>query len=282
MPVYEESYRSWEGILKQHPRTWWIIARTGIRLLWKKSMIIFLIFAYIPFFVRAVQIYIVTQLELKVQLDQAMKPFKINPEFFFQFIWAQMFFLVLVLIFSGAGIIANDKKFKALSIYFSKPVGLWDYLFGKWLILFFYGSLVTMIPAIILFLTRVFLSKDSAFFNNYFWIPLSIISVVILITGVLGMLILALSAACRGTRSAAIFFFTIYIVPDILGQIITKIPEIKLVSLSADFKQTGSLLFGIKLPYTFPFWLSILVLAVAAALSILTIRLKVKPTEVVK
>ncbi len=282
MPVYEESYRSWEGILKQHPRTWWIIARTGIRLLWKKSMIIFLIFAYIPFFVRAVQIYIVTQLELKVQLDQAMKAFKINPEFFFQFIWAQMFFLVLILIFSGAGIIANDKKFKALSIYFSKPVGLWDYLFGKWLILFFYGSLVTMIPAIILFLTRVFLSKDSAFLNNYFWIPLSIISVVILITGVLGMLILALSAACRGTRSAAIFFFTIYIVPDILGQIITKIPEIKLVSLSADFKQTGSLLFGIKLPYTFPFWLSILVLAVAAALSILTIRLKVKPTEVVK
>ena len=61
MPVYEETYRGWAGTLTPRPRTWWIIARTGVRLQWRKGMIFLLLISILPFVVRAFQIYASTR-----------------------------------------------------------------------------------------------------------------------------------------------------------------------------------------------------------------------------
>src|SRR4030042_2157354 len=130
-----------------------------------------------------------------------------DPEFFFEFLKGQGFFLLLIMILSGSGLIANDRKFRALPIYFSKPVGFWDYVTGKWLIAAFYGSLVTLVPGLILFLMKALLSRDSTFIKTYFWMPFSIMGIVLVVLVVLGGLMLCLSAASRGSRPAGIVFF---------------------------------------------------------------------------
>ena len=116
MPIYEEIYRSWTGQLELKPRTWWIIARTSIKLLWKKWMILLILLASIPFVVRAVQVYLVTRFADQGPLAQAAQGFQINPRFFSEFLLGQSFFLILALILAGAGLIANDRKFKALPL----------------------------------------------------------------------------------------------------------------------------------------------------------------------
>ena len=282
MPIYEETYGAWQGQLEERPRTWWVIARTGVRLLWKKGMILLILLSSIPFFVRAVQIYLMTRFGDQIRIDEVMDRFRINPQFFYDFLQGQNFFLILILILAGAGLIANDRKFKALPLYFSKPVSFWDYIIGKSLVIGFYGSLVTLAPSLLLFLIRVFLAKDTAFLNEYFWIPISILAFVILWLLVLTGTVLALSAVSKGSRSAAILFFALWAFPEALREILSRIPSVGLFSLFADLRQVSTVFFGVNRPFAFPLWQAILVLMGVLGLCYGALRLKVRPTEVVR
>lgn len=279
MPIYEETYRSWDGRLEERPRTWWLIARTGVRLLWKKSMFFLLFVSYIPFFVRAVQIFLVTQMSDQIHIDGL----QVDPKFFMDFLkgWPH-FFLLVFLILAGAGLIANDKKFKAFSIYFSKPVGFWDYVGGKWLVLAFYGSLVTLAPALLLFLMRVLLAQDTVFLNTYFWIPPALFGFVLLELLVLGGTVLAVSSAAKGSRSAAIFFFVLIMFPEAFRQFLYRIPEVGLFSMNADLRQAATFVFGLEPSHEFSVLFAWVALVLVAALSVVVLKKKVRPTEVVR
>ncbi len=282
MPVYDESYRSWEGQLISRPRTFLVIAKTGVRRLWKKGMILFILLAYLPFLVRAVQIFITTRLGDSSELVQAVKQLQVNPEYFFNFFKGQMFFLFLIIIFAGAGLIANDRRFNALTIYFSKPVSFWDYLTGKWLVVGFYGMLVSVVPGLLLFLLRVLLGQDMAFFNQYYWIPLAFIGSSLIAIITLGSLVLTLSALSKSMRTAAIFFIVVIWLPDLFRMILSKIPEVGLICLNRDIYQVGSQLFGIKAPYAFSIWTAAIVLVIVNIGFLMILKWRIRPTEVVK
>ena len=282
MPIYEQTYKPWEGVLEPRPRTWRVIARTGIQLLMRKGMMVFLLFAYFPFFFRAVQIYVIARFGDKLEIVQKFKGLKIDANFYSDFLNGQMFFVVLIFVFAGAGMIANDKRFKALSLYFSKPVGFWDYVAGKFLVLGFFVSLITLVPGLLLFLMRVVLAKDSVYIQDYFWIPFSLFAYTVVELLLFGSVILVLSASSKGTRSAAVFFFTLIMFPDLIRIILSKIPAVGLISMTANIKQMGSVFFGIDRPYGFtPIW-AFLVMAAVIALCVLLLKQRVKPTEVVR
>jgi len=283
MPIYEETYQSWQGTTLSRPNTWWIIGKTGIRLLWKKQILFFLFAAYIPFLVKAVQIYIVTRMGAKgALLTQAAPSFKTDPKFFLDFMEGQMLFIILILIFAGTGLIAKDKKYKAFSIYFAKPLNFWDYLGGKLLIIGFYCSLITLVPGLLLFLTKILFSPDAVFFNTYYWIPLAMIGCMLLIILSMGGLALAFSAAASSFRSAGIIFFGILTFPELVRKIFPGIKALVNLSLQANLKQINSLLFNIDKPFNTEIWLSILILAVTMLFSYILLKSKIKPVEVVK
>ncbi|MFO7890507.1 MAG: ABC transporter permease subunit [bacterium] len=285
MPIYKETYRNWYGRLKENPLTWWVIGKTGIRLVMRKSkalMILLFIASSIPFFVKAVQIYLVSRVGESSQIMQGLGGLKINTDFFAGFLQGQMFFAILVIILTGAGLIAQERKYKALSVYFSKPVTFWDYVGGKFLVISFYGSLVTLLPGLILFFIKALLSNDLTFLKTYYWIPLSMLAYVIVIITALGGLILALSSAAKGTGSAAVVFIVILMFPDILSKILSRIPEIGIFSIQSSLKQTGAFFFGIELPYDFAVHWGIVMLVGVVVLSYILLQRKIKPTEVIK
>jgi ABC-type transport system involved in multi-copper enzyme maturation permease subunit len=281
MPIYEQIYRDWEGQLESGSKIWWVIGKTGIRLLWKKGMVIFLLLASIPFLIKTGQIYIMARLEDKTEIFQMIKVLKIDDGFFEGFLRGQTFFLILMIIFSGAGIIANDRKFKALQIYFSKPLNFWDYLSGKFFVICFFGCLITLIPSVLLFFFQILLTGDSEFFRLYYWIPLSVIGYVTVVISVLSILILTFSSIFN-TRSAAILFFTIWWIPDVLRSIIGDNPFAGLFSIKANIRQVGSWFFGLERPYNYSVIMAVIVLAGITLICLFILNRRIKPTEVVK
>jgi len=282
MPIYEEIYRPWHGQLIPDPRTWLIIARTGIRLHWKRAMIFTLLLASLPFLVRVGQIYASTRLADYPEMAQMVQDLKIDADLFAGFLQGQGFFVFLVLIISGAGQIANDRRYRALSIYFSRPVFFRDYIAGKFLIVGSYGALVTVIPGLLLFLITVLLATDGTFFSDYWWVPLSIVGQSMLILLSLGGIILALSAVTGRARSAAVLLFGLLFIPEMIRGILSGIPWLGYGSIQALLRQSNAFLFGQELPFEFSAWVGMAVLLGIAGLSLYILWQRVRPTEVVR
>ena len=76
-------------------------------------------------------------------------------ETFREFLEQQDFFVFVITIYVGAGLIANDRRANALQIYLSKPLMRTEYIAGKAAVLFAFLLLVTLVPAMLLLLLQV-------------------------------------------------------------------------------------------------------------------------------
>ena len=282
MPIHEASYLSWEGSVLEKPRTWYVIARTGIRLVWRKVMAGIIFAATIPFLVRTVQIYIASQIPDEGDLAVLDSVIKVDATLFMNFMRDQLFILFVILAYCGAGLIANDRKHRALSLYFSRPVSFWDYVVGKFLVIFFYGSIVTIVPGLMLFVVQLLVTKEPGFLSDYYWVPLSIIAQGVLILIVLGGFMLALSSWARGVRSTIVSFFALIAIPAFIVELFQRYRDVGWIAITRNLRQLSELLYGRGAPYRYPVWAAVLSATVVVALSIAVMRWRIKPTEVVK
>jgi len=63
MPVYDQSYKGWEGKLKSHSLRWWVVTKYGVKTAFKKKAVRgLLMFALLPFIASAVYIYGLTHI----------------------------------------------------------------------------------------------------------------------------------------------------------------------------------------------------------------------------
>jgi len=281
VPIYDQAYKPWEGAFVTKPGTWWVIARTGVRTVWQKWLILLLIFSSFPFAVRAVQIYLNSRIGGDSQFESIAKQLEIHGGFFEGFLKGQGFMLVLVLVIAGAGLIARDRESRALSLYFSRPVEFRDYVGGKFLILAFYAGLITLVPALLLFVIQLFLTGDASFFREFYWIPFSILGAFAVSVAVLGGMMLAVSAAA-GSRSAAVVFFAVLWFPEIIRNILSRIPAAGYFSVGANLRQILSVFFGTERPYDFSTAGAAGALAVYLGISLAVLRLRIRPTEVIR
>lgn len=281
MPIYNQTYSSWDGQLMANPKPWWLIAKTGIGKVFQKWMIILLVFSSFQFVFRLFQIVAMSYVGEKNPFQNMNIDLDINNHFFNSFLSGQGFFLLLVILFAGADLISRDRSLNALPLYFSRPVGFHDYVLGKWLIVAFFSALVTLVPALILFTVQLAFSQNSIFLQSYYWIPLALLGDWILQTLVMGGLILALSALVKGARSVLVFIFLIYF-PEMIRVIFSRIPELGLFSIKAGLKQAEAFFFQEELPYEFSVWIALLLFLILAAISYAILRWRVKPVEIVK
>ncbi len=282
MPIHEESYAVWEGAILERPRTWLVIARTGIRLVWRKLLAILLFAAAIPFIVRAVQIYIVSRLEDQPAAQDIARAIQIDAGFFMTFMKQQTLILLVIIALCGAGLIANDRRYRALPLYFARPLNFWDYVAGKFLIIAFYGAFVTIVPALLLFVLEMLLTGETGFFAAYYWIPLSIVGMGMLMLIVLGGVTLAASAGARGTRSAVIALFALIYIPQLLAEILSGLRDVGWISINTNIEQVAAALFDTGNPHAYSTGIGFIVLAAIVAACVGVLRLRIKPTEIVK
>lgn len=217
MPIYDLSYRHWEGELHSGAGRWRVIAEAGIRLLLAKRLFAFLLLlCWIPFFVEATFVYI----ELATGAGPGLG---IGPWFFqYAFAW-QGPALVLVTIYAGSGLIASDLAANALPIYFSKPITRTDYIAGKFAVIASFLALVFLMPVLLLFLFTVGIDPQLEFVKANYWLLGSILVYGTLIVVVVSLFILALSSMAKSGRVVGVTFIGAVIISPAVGTVISLI-----------------------------------------------------------
>ncbi len=285
MPIHTQDYRHWEGTLKPRNYTrWWVIAKAELKLLAKRR-IVRLIIAIPPVIyivVHAVLIYIYNQ------FDAVDFPFQVDPAFFQQFLFRTTFvsglFVALIAIFSGAGLIANDLKSNALSLYLSKPISWVDYLIGKFTVVGILLTCITLVPGLLLFIEQLLLS-DVTFFKENYWIGFSIIGYSVVIVAITSLLMLLFSSLTTNARYATIGFCAVWFGLPIIHLVlkgVLRTSSVALVSVWANYDRLGTVLFGSESSYSTHWFWTFLILSALTACCILVLRHRIRAVEIVK
>jgi ABC-2 type transport system permease protein len=278
MPIHDQGYRRYGGRRVPRGRAWLIIARTGVRtLIGRRAFIALLLVSWVPFVVRAVQLYAAAYLPQAAFLAP-------TPETFRQFLSQQEVFLFFITVYAGAGLIANDRRANALQIYLSKPLTRAEYICGKLTILFAFLLFVTWVPAVLLLVVQILFAGNFTFlWNNLYLFPaITLFSFIQALTVALAML--ALSSLSRSSRYvgilyAALLFFTQAIYGVLRA--VTGSSQLSWLSVPNSLDQLGNVIFKLPGRYDTPVALSALtVIAVLAASGIILER-RVRGLEVV-
>ena len=278
MPIYDQPYRRYTGARMAPGSAWLVIARTGIQsMLSRKLFLWVMLAAWGQFFVRSVIFY------LSANFPSLGVP-QPSVETFRQFFETQEIFVLFVTVYVGSGLIANDRRSNALQIYLSKPLTRAEYVVGKFTILLVFLLLVTLVPALTLLVTEVMFSASLTFlWTNLFLIPaITLYALVEVLLAAFTML--ALSSLTNSARYTAVLyagslFFTSAVFNILRGA--TGSSMLAWLSLPANLEQIGDVIFRLPPRFESPWLLSVLVVIVVIALSVLVLERRVRGVEVV-
>lgn len=280
MPVYEQSYRSHEAREPLRQIRFWPILREGLRLLLaRRALLILGMLAWLPMVARVIQVYVVTR------FPEAGRVLPVDGRLFGEFLNQQLGFVLLMMIFSGAGLIAEDLRSGAIVVYLSRPLTRRDYVLGKLGILLSVGLVVTLVPGALLYLAAVSLAPDSFLEVRLVWIAPAVALQSLAMCLVFGLLLLALSSLSRSARVAGLGFAALVLGLELIQVIVQAnfdLPAVALLSLQSDVRVVGEALFGIaERPGLLGWPGASAALAVTAVASLLVIRRRVRAVEVV-
>jgi ABC-type transport system involved in multi-copper enzyme maturation permease subunit len=287
--IREKGYYHWDGRLEERRFPWWPITRTGIQLAFRKKWFKFVFaFGFSPAVVFLVLIYISERLEdFKSMFGGKERLITVNPKFFMDFLTNGflVFIIVMVLVFAGAGLIADDLKHNSLQIYFSRPLRKKDYLLGKMAVVFFFILAVTLVPGLLVYIFKLIFAGSFKFFLSYPWLVLSIVGFSAFLAVFFAFYTLLLSSLSKNSRYVMVLVFMIYIFSDVFFGILQSIfrtPYMALFSIRANIDQVGALAFAQKPVHPIPVLWSCLVLGGICALSALVLNRKIRGVEVIR
>jgi ABC-2 type transport system permease protein len=279
VPIHDQGYRRYGGRRVPHGQTWMVIAASGLRTFFRRRALLgLLLLAWLPFLVRAVQVYAVANLPQVAFLA-------LTPETFRQFLQQQQIFAFFITVYVGSGLIANDRRANALQIYLSKPLTRAEYVLGKLAILMAFLLLVTWVPAILLLIVQALVVGSFAFVrdNLYLFPAITLVSFLQVVTITVSMLALSsLSSSSRyvGMLYAGLVFFSRALFGVL--RFVTGGSMVAWVSFEANLEQLGNAIFRLPLPYGTPWPVSLLLVIGLIAAGGLVLERRVRGVEVVR
>ena len=278
MPIHDQGYRRYAGGRAAVGRAWQVIAGAGIRsVVTKRAFIALMLFAWTPFVVRAVQIYVSANFQQAAFLAPKGETFR-------EFLETQDIFVFFVTIWVGAGLIANDRRANALQLYLSKPLSAAEYVVGKLAILFVFLIFVTWAPAMGLLLVQAIFAGSFTFIrNNAYLLPaitlFSLAQVLLASTTMLALSSLSKSSRFVGVMYAGLMFFTAALFQALRG--ITRTTAFAWISPNDALEQLGDVIFRLEPRYELsPTAAGLTVVALIAVSGFILAR-RVKGVEIV-
>jgi len=278
VPIHDQGYRRYGGRREPHGRTWWVIARAGLmERLRERKFLGLLLAAWLPFIVRAVQMYLAANIPQAAVLAPTAETFR-------EFIDQQSIFVFFITIYVGSGLVANDRRANALQIYLSKPLTRVEYVAGKLVTLVLLLSAVTLLPGILLLLLQILFAGNFTFLRaNLFVIPaITLFSAVLVLLSAFAML--ALSSLSKSRRFVAmmyagLIFFTAAMYQALRGM--TSSRAWAVISPEDVLDVVGAVVFRSPGTPAIPMWGAVLVILVLIAASLWILERRVRGVEVV-
>jgi len=256
-----------------------VIARAGLMsFLSRKAFLGLLIVAWIPFVVRASQLFLASN------FSQAATFLAPSAQTFRDFLGQQGIFVFLITIYVGAGLIANDRRANALQLYLSKPVTRAEYILGKMSVLAVFLLAITWLPAILLLILQIAFSGSFTFLKDNTSLIASVTLYCLLTVIVITFGMTALSSLSRSSRFVGIMFAGVLIFSDAMFnalRFITGTTAISWVSVQASLDQVGDVIFRQAPRHQTPVAVSFLVLRAVVVLSASVLERRVRGVEVV-
>jgi ABC-2 type transport system permease protein len=278
-PIHDQSYRRYQGHRQPLGQAWTVITWAGIRsMLARKVFLALLVFSWIPFIVRTVQIYVVT---MYPTVAQAVP---VNVGMFQAFIDQQGIFVFFVTIYVGSGLIAGDRRANALQIYLSKPLLRMEYIGGKLAILMFYLLMITLVPALLLVAMQVMFSGGLGFLKDNLYVVPAITLASLTRVVIASVTMLALSSLSKSTRYVAVLYTGAIFFTDAVFavlRVVTGSSRVAWVSITANLSQVTDAMFRQPVSYETPVAVSVLVLLALVIVSISVLERKVRGVEIV-
>jgi ABC-2 type transport system permease protein len=271
--IHDQSYRRMDRKARSARPAWTVITRSGIRtLLAKRIFLALLLAAWVPFLVRAAQLYASANLPQAAFLTPTASTFR-------QYLRQQDIFVYLLTVYVGAGLIANDRRTNALQIYLSKPITRVDYLLGKLGILAVFLLGITWLPAVVLLALQVAFAGNFTFLGANLHLLPSITAFTLIEVSVAATTMLALSSLSTSARFAGILYTGLIFFSQAIFVVLavaTRDRRWSLLSLPNDVTQVGDWIFRLPLRGGPPWPASLVMVAllVVAAAAVLVRRVR--------
>jgi ABC-type transport system involved in multi-copper enzyme maturation permease subunit len=286
MPVYQNRYNTWEGIPQPFIRRLLAFPRYSYMQI-KGQKFVFMVFGmgWLPFIMFLIYIYVRVNVKLLENLRMSPEQLPpVNAQFFFVFLIVQLPFLLFFTLVIGPPLISRDIRHKALPMILSKPISRWEYLLGKYLVLFLILSVFTWFQGLLLFVSQTTAVPRASewrmsFWSDSFWIMPKIIIFSILCITTLNLLVMVFSSLTSNYRFATAAVIMFIIGGIIIGGMASEILHSNrwmTLSVATSIISIGYWLFGLKNGTGVPpgyAWMGILVLW-AGSLWILSRRIK--------
>jgi ABC-2 type transport system permease protein len=278
MPIHDQGYRRYAG--RRHPpgTAWWVIARQQIRtVLSQKRYVILLLFAWGPFVVRVVQIYLAANFQQASFLATTAQLFR-------GFLDQQGLF-VFLLVVGASGAIADDRRANALQVYLSKPLTRVEYIAGKLVAPLLFVLSVTLLPALLLLLVHVAFAGSLTFVTqNLYLLPAILLySLAQALVGTFTMV--ALSSLSKSRRFTALTFTGLFFFTTAMYTALQRITGSRLWALISPrdlLSVIGDAAFRVPGPRALPVWAALLGVAAIVGASIVVLERRIRGVEVVR
>ncbi len=278
MPIHDQSYRRYSGTRQSLRSAWTVIASAGIMsFLRRRAFLGLLLAAWIPFIVRASQLFLASNFSQATFLAPTAQTFR-------DFLGQQNLFVFLITVYTGAGLIANDRRANALQLYLSKPVTRAEYILGKMSVLAVFLLAITWLPAVLLLILQVAFSGSFTFLANNSGLLASITLFSFLQVVVITFGMTALSSLSHSSRFVGILYAGLLLFSDAMFhtlRVITGSTRISWVSVPGSLEQVGDVIFRQAPRYQTPAVVSFVVLIGLVAVAVSILERRVRGVEVV-
>ena len=245
MPVHDLGYRAWVGGRMPRLLRPWVVARSGVSLVWRRRWLrMMIMMAWLPIIVPALGIFAFEYssnepelsragLQLLGRLDQSELAARIaaNPDEARHDVWATLilaFFrypqaiaMVLLVGIIAPMMISYDLRSKAYLMYFSRPLTPPEYIVGKSAVIWFFLAMISTVPALGLYVLGVLLSPDLSVIGETWDIPFRIILATIVLVVPTTVLALCYSAFTSESRYATFAWFATWAMGGVAYRILT-------------------------------------------------------------
>lgn len=256
MGIDVANYHGWRGKLQFPIRGVFSIARVALlQVLRRKSYWLLLILGLAQFIMFWSVIYAVTQLELSPEFKQnILREFGFSAQSderrdngYMMFMERQSIVVMILLAFSGSLLVGSDFRQRTLPFYLSRRIGKRHYIVGKLLAVSSLILILTVLPALALFLEYGSFTSGWSYWLDNWRIPVGVLGYGAVLCLVNSIWLVSLSAYLQRAAPIAITWSSLLIMPGRLGEFLWKANDNeywRLLDFWRDMRLTGQLFFG--------------------------------------
>lgn len=291
MAIFQKAYEGYAGQLTNNVDRTLVIFRYAMADIFQSRLFVAFFFATLLFPLSLVcTLYVYHNLDLLMQLEVVLSELApINGSLVAAIMQLPqntiLFFLVLAV---GPTMISPDLRNNAMPLILSRSISKTNYIAGKMMVLIVLGSLISWVPALIIFILQSFLADDGWLLENWH-LPFAAIITSLSWIIVLSLLAFAISAFVKWKTVARIVFFSIIAISSIMGEVIQEIfggMSGHLVNVNAALQVVVANTFDAKsdMVITYPdmpLWIAVVQLLLISVVSLILLSRRIRAFQVV-